>query len=974
MVVKDFLGKDDYKLISVDNFIIKDTSIIIYEHIFSKIRVCLAINKDSHLQGSISFNTPPSDDTGIPHIIEHLVFNGSKKYPVKDMMQEVSKNIYHSMLNAFTYQNLTSYVFSSFDMTSFYSIFDLYLDALFNPLFPENIHAFHKEGFNLKYHKGKFTVGGVVYNEMSSVFTSSEEVLNYHVNKLLIPDYFESGGIPAAMIDLSFDEIKEYYRKYYKTDNCVIYLYGAIKTEEVLAKISSFISENALKGRAKENSKIPKKTVDESKLYFEPTYTLQKNEGILCTISYKLSLIKSFQDKMLYLMIKDLLSYSKSTFFRKEIEKLNLAKSFNVELDLEASNPIISFIFRKVNLRKLKVKVKDSGSKETAERISYYLSEKIKAVIKNFLDKEISPKDVNIHYENLLLSEMNLDHDGFFGLNLLNHFLFPLTKRESIKPFFPVKMQSSSTIEYAKFLAMECRKQLSNLLLTNNQVSVILTPGGKNKFQLNLKATNLNLISRTLYYQTLERDYSSLDDLVSISSFPYRAEPEVFSKELNLNTTLYYNQVDNSPLAAFSLFVDISCLSAEEIIFLEIYLKCLGKFPLLKKSHKKLSMESLKLFEEFCLETESLPKLGSAEFQGAVFLVLKIKSAQKMSKKATKLALDILTKTKFSSKKKLLLLLNTILHNYQSSLKENAIYLLEKIQINNFFNNEFTNKDLSSQNQIMIIRLLKRIIIELKTGNLDLFTQKAEFIIKKIFSISQSKFCAISGNQLKSCLDLKELFTEKFSAKSIEQEKEQRDFRKAIIKNCCYVTSFESNHLVCGFKFTKSILNPGESKILKSFLENNVLFKFFREDLELYSFWCHLSLHGYFMIAAESFAEFDSLYEELQKFFAQVLNEINSLTPKILNSLKISVLSEIDYPLSDLNISEDYLYSKLTNTSADFKYNERENIQNITITRLKKITKEIFSSNRNFNYFVMMSTEDAKNCEYRSIFSEITKV
>ena len=33
---------------------------------------------------SIAFRTPPSDDTGIFHILEHSVLGGSEKYPVKE--------------------------------------------------------------------------------------------------------------------------------------------------------------------------------------------------------------------------------------------------------------------------------------------------------------------------------------------------------------------------------------------------------------------------------------------------------------------------------------------------------------------------------------------------------------------------------------------------------------------------------------------------------------------------------------------------------------------------------------------------------------------------------------------------------------------------------------------------------------------------------------------------------------------------
>ena len=54
------------------------------EHDRTKAKVLLVLNDDKNKVFNIGFRTPPSDDTGVPHITEHSVLCGSRKFPVKD--------------------------------------------------------------------------------------------------------------------------------------------------------------------------------------------------------------------------------------------------------------------------------------------------------------------------------------------------------------------------------------------------------------------------------------------------------------------------------------------------------------------------------------------------------------------------------------------------------------------------------------------------------------------------------------------------------------------------------------------------------------------------------------------------------------------------------------------------------------------------------------------------------------------------
>lgn len=53
------------------------------------------------------------DSTGIPHILEHSVLCGSRKYPLKEPFVALLKGSLHTFLNAFTYPDRTCYPVAS---------------------------------------------------------------------------------------------------------------------------------------------------------------------------------------------------------------------------------------------------------------------------------------------------------------------------------------------------------------------------------------------------------------------------------------------------------------------------------------------------------------------------------------------------------------------------------------------------------------------------------------------------------------------------------------------------------------------------------------------------------------------------------------------------------------------------------------------------------------------------------------------
>lgn len=203
----------------------------IMEHRKSGARLMHIENDDSNKTFSISFRTPPNDDTGLPHILEHAVLCGSRKYPVKEPFVELAKGSLNTYLNAMTYSDKTVYPIASQNDKDFINLMDVYLDAVFFPNIYENPMILKQEGWNYRLENkvDRIEYQGVVYNEMKGAFSSPEGLLYRKIKESLFPDTtygFESGGDPDYIPDLSQEDFLDFHRKYYHPSNSYICLYG----------------------------------------------------------------------------------------------------------------------------------------------------------------------------------------------------------------------------------------------------------------------------------------------------------------------------------------------------------------------------------------------------------------------------------------------------------------------------------------------------------------------------------------------------------------------------------------------------------------------------------------------------------------------------------------------------------------------------------------------------------------------------
>lgn len=230
---------------------VPDIRSIAYEikHEKSGAKILHLHNQDTENLFSVAFRTPPYDDTGLPHILEHSVLCGSQKYPVKDPFVELLKKSLATFLNAMTYPDKTVYPCASMVEKDFFNLMSIYCDAVFHPLLKKN--HFMQEGHHLAFSESNnknspLIIKGIVYNEMKGHYSDLDGIIDREIISNLCPDNaygFDYGGNPEKIPELTYEQFTNFHSKYYHPSNSRFFLYGDIFTEKHLEFLNPILDK-----------------------------------------------------------------------------------------------------------------------------------------------------------------------------------------------------------------------------------------------------------------------------------------------------------------------------------------------------------------------------------------------------------------------------------------------------------------------------------------------------------------------------------------------------------------------------------------------------------------------------------------------------------------------------------------------------------------------------------------------------------
>jgi Zn-dependent M16 (insulinase) family peptidase len=244
---------------------LKETHSFFYEleHSATGARHIHISTSDQENTFSVAFRTVPKDSTGVAHILEHTVLCGSAKFPVRDPFFSMLKRSLSTFMNAFTASDWTMYPFSTQNSKDYYNLMDVYLDAAFYPNIDEL--SFKQEGHRLELEEDSnngdanhLAYKGVVYNEMKGAMSSPDQVMARSLLKSLYPSTTysnNSGGDPAEIPSLTYEQLKAFHKRYYHPSNAFFYTYGNFPLKNHLSFIQDKILNNF--DRIDPDAKVP---------------------------------------------------------------------------------------------------------------------------------------------------------------------------------------------------------------------------------------------------------------------------------------------------------------------------------------------------------------------------------------------------------------------------------------------------------------------------------------------------------------------------------------------------------------------------------------------------------------------------------------------------------------------------------------------------------------------------------------------
>lgn len=427
-----------YEILKTENLTDIQSTGYILRHKKSGARVAVISNTDENKVFYIGFRTPPEDETGVPHIIEHTVLCGSKKFPVKDPFVELVKGSLNTFLNAMTYPDKTIYPVASCNDKDFQNLVDVYMDAVFNPNIYKHEEIFKQEGwhYELESKDAPVTINGVVYNEMKGAYSSPDEILQQEIYRALYPDNTyskNSGGNPEHIPDLTYEEYLNFHRRYYHPVNSYIYLYGDMDMAEKLDWMDKeYLSRYE---RIELDSTIPLQKAFDEKVDVTTKYPISagEHEENKTYLSYNVS-VADVLDRKLYQAF-DILDYALVSApgapLKKALIDAGIGKDISGGFDSGSLQPVFSIVAKNAN----------ASEKEQFLEI---IQKTLKDLVKNGINREALLAGINSSEFRFREADFGQFPKGLlYGIQCLDSWLF-----EDMEPF--MHLQCLDTFRFLK--------------------------------------------------------------------------------------------------------------------------------------------------------------------------------------------------------------------------------------------------------------------------------------------------------------------------------------------------------------------------------------------------------------------------------------------------------------------------------------------------------------------------------------------
>ena len=584
-----------------------------------------------------AFKTIPDDSTGVFHILEHSVLDGSKNYPMNSPFLFMLKNSMNTFLNAMTFQGKTMYPCASCNPDDFENLMKVYLDAVFNPILAEG--TFLREGWHIEKAENGYDIKGVVYNEMQGAGASVQRQLYNAMTADLYPDTYQkynSGGEPSVIPSLTYENYLAAYRKYYSTANCVLFLRGDMDLDRYTDIIDQWLA-----GASQEKSDIRHTVQGSNHRVCEYEYPISPSEDpkgkTNIIYSYNVGMYNDAERQMAAGLLANYLMENSSSPLKKALTSSGLmadADIYDATDDIQTSWGFAAY----------------NTEKEHRDTIKKIIDETIKGIIDNGIDKEIMLSQISS-----TRFKMKEQRNAVTGLciydfiNIANNYFYnvPLNTYFEIDETFE-KLERELDNGYFENLLRE--------IFFENEITAIsvLVPVQKESSEAHLKTVehytaNLSEEAKAEAHKRFvdgTKEAMDRDTPEAVAKMPTlsldKLTKELPKKEFNVESNIIHTPAETNGIVYYRFYFSLAGLNADEIMTVELLSRSLGDFATVKHTPSEISNMLNRYAGKWKFTTTTIsPSMNKAE----PYLVVSVACLEKNAEKALEIISEILTKT-----------------------------------------------------------------------------------------------------------------------------------------------------------------------------------------------------------------------------------------------------------------------------------------------------------------------------------------
>ena len=584
-----------------------------------------------------AFKTIPDDSTGVFHILEHSVLDGSKNYPMNSPFLFMLKNSMNTFLNAMTFQGKTMYPCASCNPDDFENLLKVYLDAVFNPILAEG--TFLREGWHIEKAENGYDIKGVVYNEMQGAGASIQRQLYSAMKSDLYPDTYQrhnSGGEPSVIPSLTYENYLAAYRKYYSTANCVLFLRGNMDIDRYTDIIDQWLA-----GASQERSEIkhtvqgPNHKVCEHEYPISPSEDTNKKTNII--YSYCVGKYNEVEKQMAASLLSNYLMENSSSPLKKALVSSGLMQDADI---YDSSDDIqTSWGFAAYNTEK-----------EHRDAIKKIIDDTIQGIIDNGIDKDImishisatsfKMKEQRNAVRGLCIYDfINIANNYFYNVPLNTYFeideVFEKFERELDNGYFENLLREiffENDITAISVLVPVQRESSAAHLATVEHYTANLSDEVKNEaHQRFVEGTKL----------AMERDTPEIIAKMPTLSLD-KLTKELPKKEFNVENNVLYTPAETNGIAYYRFYFSLAGLNADEIMTVELLTRSLSDFATEEHTPSELSNLLNRYAGKWHFDVTTFsPDMSQAN----PYLVVSVSCLEKNTPKALEVISELLSKT-----------------------------------------------------------------------------------------------------------------------------------------------------------------------------------------------------------------------------------------------------------------------------------------------------------------------------------------